>query len=52
MVILGVVAKVADNWADKVNELLGASSATIKRSGMFPAQWGTVSLNPMAKNSP
>ena len=32
MVVLGVVAQVADSWADKVNELLGASSATIKRS--------------------
>ena len=32
MIILGVVAQVANNWADKVNELLGASSATIKRS--------------------
>lgn len=32
MVMLGVVAQVADSWADKVNELLGASSATIQRS--------------------
>ena len=32
MVILGIVGQVANNWAGKVNELLGVSDATIERS--------------------
>lgn len=31
-VILGMVAQVSGSWAEKVNELLGASGATVKRS--------------------
>lgn len=48
MVVLGVVAQVADSWADKVNELLGASSATFKRSAKaedyrFPSDYASAS---------